>query len=538
MISNVSIDDTTANDPVALFTQVSSSGSISDLNLSNFGVVGTGSDTGSGCEGVTGGLVAKNLGLLSNNSLTSSTVSAQLSGTSCDYSATVHSYLGGLVAHNEGAVKGSYSSAAVTSALAASYVGGLIGFNDYEDTVSGSAAVSNSYATGAVSGTGSLGSPTVYCIGGLIGYDSLGAVSNSYATGAVSGNSNDNTGGLIGWNVQADISGSHATGGVSDASGILGGLIGYNTVLLTSPAIFTILNSYATGSVTGISNHGYDDNTAGGLIGFNSGGNIGGEIGSVYDIVWATGAVSIPFTDTYAGGLVGQNHLSPTGIGARIEYAYATGSVSGGATMGSLVGLNSGGTILQSFATGFLTTNSALEIGGLVGLNVSDGSYPATVTDSYSLGTVTNDGSGGDTGGFVGENYYLMGTAVATTATSYEVGTVTASYGTCSGEYVGAGATDKGYMSGLNTYAYYDNTNNYNSLPGAGCPSGDSGISELPSSGVPSGFSTSIWGWASGTNCGYPYLLHVPPGTTCEGAESFKRKQKATRQERPSASTR
>jgi hypothetical protein len=96
---------------------------------------------------------------------------------------------------------------------------------------------------------------------------------------------------------------------------------------------------------------------------------------------------------------------------------------------------------------------------------------------------VTNDGSGGDTGGFVGENYYLMGTAVATTATSYEVGTVTASYGTCSGEYVGAGATDKGYMSGLNTYAYYDNTNNYNSLPGAGCPSGDSGISELPSSG-------------------------------------------------------
>ena len=99
-------------------------------------------------------------------------------------------------------------------------VGGLIG------SYYSSSSVSNSYATGAVTGTS--------YVGGLIGsssssYHSSSSVSNSYATGAVTGTSY--VGGLIGFSFSSSdyssssVSNSYATGAVT-GSAFVGGLIG------------------------------------------------------------------------------------------------------------------------------------------------------------------------------------------------------------------------------------------------------------------------------------------------------------------------
>ncbi len=76
--------------------------------------------------------------------------------------------------------------------------------------------ISSSYATGAVTGTES--------VGGLVGiaYDSR--ISNSYATGAVTGT--EYVGGLVGYAYGSTMSNSYATGAVTGTDSV-GGLVGY-----------------------------------------------------------------------------------------------------------------------------------------------------------------------------------------------------------------------------------------------------------------------------------------------------------------------
>ncbi len=86
--------------------------------------------------------------------------------------------------------------------------------------------ITNSYATGAVSGSGA--------IGGLVGanYD---AITDAYATGAVSGNADGRyVGGLIGFNAGGTITDAYATGMVS-GTGYVGGLVGYNCGAISMP---------------------------------------------------------------------------------------------------------------------------------------------------------------------------------------------------------------------------------------------------------------------------------------------------------------
>ena len=92
-------------------------------------------------------------------------------------------------------------------------------------------------------------------VGGLVGRNFQGTVSNSYATGSVTG-TGGNVGGLVGYNYQSTVSGSYATGAVT-GDGNVGGLVGRNFE-------GTVSNSYATGAVTGSSD-------VGGLVGFNNG---------------------------------------------------------------------------------------------------------------------------------------------------------------------------------------------------------------------------------------------------------------------------
>ena len=161
------------------------------------------------------------------------------------------------------------------------YVGGLVG-------EAGSTDISNSYATGDV--TGSLESGTGG-IGGLVGTAGTGTnsnknttISNSYATGSVKGR--QSVGGLVGSaSDNTMISNSYAEGSVTSKgskinSVMAGGLVGYISTGTT------ISNSYATGNVTGT------------VTGAGTGGT-GGLVGAFYKF-----NDPVTISNSYATGLV------------------------------------------------------------------------------------------------------------------------------------------------------------------------------------------------------------------------------------------
>jgi len=229
--------------------------------------------------------------------------------------------------------------------------GGVVGYNRVGGLVgSNGGTISNSYATGNVSGTGKIG-----FVGGLVGDGYNGTISSSYATGNVSGSSH--VGGLVGQNTRT-ISNSYATGSVS-GSIYVGGLVGDNDY------VGTISNSYATGRVS------CTGDFVGGLVGYNPD---GGSITSSY----ATGNVS---GISRVGGLVGNNGNG--GNTSTITSSYATGSVSGGGFVGGLVGYNYCGTISNNYATGSVSGSGY--VGGLVGLN-ENGSISNSYYDKQTSG--------------------------------------------------------------------------------------------------------------------------------------------------------
>jgi filamentous hemagglutinin family protein len=247
-------------------------------------------------------------------------------------------------------------------------VGALIGENNGN--------VSNSYATGSVTGA--------FSVGGLIGFNNVGSVSSSYATDSVNGtpvmwysmsivNGNYYLGGLIGRNSGA-VKNSHATGNVfgsniiQDGSTALGGLIGGNY------SSGNVSNSYATGNVNGA-------RSVGGLIGLNY-----GNVRNSYATGVITGAVK-NLINYGVGGLVGDNR-------GGVSDSYAIGDVNGPASnwVGGLVGINEG-TVSNSYASGNLTGYS--DVGGLIGY-----SYFGLVTNSYW--NITTTGQATSSGGGIG----------------------------------------------------------------------------------------------------------------------------------------
>ncbi|MGJ0365378.1 beta strand repeat-containing protein [Aliarcobacter cryaerophilus] len=153
-------------------------------------------------------------------------------------------YTGSLVGYSEGGIiTNSYATGTVSGhSSGVSYVGGLVGYND-------GGTISNSYSSGSATGQSA--------VGGLVGYNAFGTISKSYATGSVSGT--DTIGGLVGYNWYGTISNSYASGNVNGNLHV-GGLVGYND-------FGTISKSYATGSVSGT-------DTIGGLVGYQFNGTI------------------------------------------------------------------------------------------------------------------------------------------------------------------------------------------------------------------------------------------------------------------------
>ena len=117
--------------------------------------------------------------------------------------------VGGFVGNNYNAITSSYATGAVTAT--GSNVGGFAGYS--EDTIT------SCYATGPVSAT--------MMVGGFVGYNSSGDIISSYATGAVIA-TGDNIGGFVGYNSSGDIISSYATGAATTTGGNVGGFAGSN----------------------------------------------------------------------------------------------------------------------------------------------------------------------------------------------------------------------------------------------------------------------------------------------------------------------
>jgi len=481
-------------------------------------------------------------------------------------------YVGGLVGQNDssGTISNSYATGSVTSSSGTD-VGGLVGYNH-------TGTISNSYATGDVSGD--------INVGGLVGYNDYSSVSNSYATGSVTSSSGTYVGGLVGYSYNSTIANSYATGDVSGNT--VGGLVGWN--------YGTITNSYSTGSVTGtyvgglvgwnngtITNSYWDTGTSGqsssaggtGLstadmmttssftnwdfsniwwmndgntrpflrseysrninnahqlqlmsIGLTASYTLGKDINmeelSQASGLWNTTTGFLPvgnssnkFTGTFDGlghtitgltinrsgtdnvGLfgctdtatiqnVGLANVKVSGnsdVGGLVGYAYhatisnsySTGSVSGDNYVGGLVGTAGSSThISNSYSTGSVSGNS--DVGGLVGYAY----YSTTISNSYSTGDVSNNNN--YVGGLVGYAEY------STILNSYSTGSVN-------------GNNDVG---GLVGYAYYSTTisNSYST----GSVSGNDYVGGFAGYNAGNTFSNNFWDIdTSGTSTGVGY---------------------------------
>jgi len=119
----------------------------------------------------------------------------------------------------------------------AGYVGGLVGYN--------SGTITNSYSTGSVRGTTS--------VGGLVGMNYEGSIVASYGSGSTSGI--EGVGGLVGWNFGGSIVASYSSGSAQGDRAV-GGLAGIN--------YDSVVMSYSSGSVS-------STDSVGGLVGRNSG---------------------------------------------------------------------------------------------------------------------------------------------------------------------------------------------------------------------------------------------------------------------------
>ncbi|MCV2355110.1 YDG domain-containing protein [Paucibacter sp. B2R-40] len=238
-VSNLTINQAGKSD-IGLFNKLAAGATIKNVGLLGGSI--------SGLSNV-GALVGDNAGTVSNSYATS-----QVTGSG--------SSAGGLLGKvSAGTVSNSFATGPVTGSGSA--VGGLVG------TVTGG-TVSASYASGNVSGASD--------VGGLVGLNSGGngltpasqrspgtgvagangsnaLITNSYATGSATG-TGSNVGGLVGRN----LGGNGGRGGDATTVGAIGGKGG-------NGGSASISNSYATGAATG--------STLGGLAGARSSGSSG-----------------------------------------------------------------------------------------------------------------------------------------------------------------------------------------------------------------------------------------------------------------------
>jgi len=232
------------------------------------------------------------------------------------------------------------------------YVGGLVGTND------GNTTISNCYSTGSINGND--------YIGGLGGMNIDSNISNCFSTCIVNGDKS--IGGLVGKNYAgAIVSNCYSNGSICGTNDFVGGLVGINWYANI------INNCYSSGNVIGR----YE--VGGGLVGRNS----NSTISNCYSIVNVIG-------EAFVGGLAWSNSFSPT-----INECYSNGIVNGDYVVGGLVGTNNNSNVINCYNMSSVNGNNI--VGGLIAKNWN---Y-SLVSSCYSSGSVNGND---DIGGLVGNN--------------------------------------------------------------------------------------------------------------------------------------
>ncbi len=291
-------------------------------------------------------------------------------------------------------------------------------------------------------------------VGALVGSaKDTTTLSHCFATGRVNGSSGASVGGLIGYtNGTVTIAQSYSTASVTGAPGqySVGGLVGQEDAALT------ITDSYAIGNV----------------IGGNDGGLIGNTNGTVtITNSFASGSVTNRTRGTYAGGLV----ASTSGV-LHIMNSYSAGSVSGSGTLGGLLGLSNGSTVLtNSYFTDASVNNAKGTLVGSVSLlkTINHAVYAQSGLSPWNFETIWKfDGS--TNGGFPFLQPLAAPTITVSSATN--IGTTTASP---SGTIVatgGASITTRGFHYGV-TSSYGSTTTETGSFESGDFTSTLSGLS-------------------------------------------------------------
>lgn len=384
--------------------------------------------------GLAGGFFGNAASLLQNSYSSGSvtlTYTAAPTGTSVAFLPAV----GGLVGYNysTGAIQNCYSTSEVTANVGNAYVGGLAGVGNY---------ISNSYSTGKINNNGSGNS-----VGGVAGYGEAGRITASYwdtqTTGVSEGVGNiSGYSGVTGLTTAQMMSRTYLRDTLGwDFTNTWYMIDGYTRpflqmeystnitnahqlqlMVMQPDAAYTLGRSFDAGgafaadagmwltqntaSLAGKTSYGFvpvgdsadpftgtfagNGNIISGLSISNSGA-YAGLFGHVKDAVISNlgldAATVSGGTGTAVGALAGWNE------GGTISGVYSSGTVSGGAHTGGLVGYNTG-TIADSYSIS--TVSGTGHVGGLVGTNAAGGQ----ISNSYSAGAV----SGGTAGGLVGKN--------------------------------------------------------------------------------------------------------------------------------------
>ena len=232
-------------------------------------------------------------------------------------------------------ITNSYSTVTVTGH---ENTGGLVGHS--EDTT-----ISHCYFAGNVTGwsyPSGGGTITGGFTGGLVGEGGFGTITDSHSSGTITGVYGG--GGLVGFANKATISKSYSTAAVASEY-TAGGLVGING------GWSTITDCYASGVVTG-------SYSPGGLVGDNTDGTIVNSYAS--GTVTASGTYSP--TGSYSGGLVGSGHFSnitnsfSTGAATITGFPVTTEAIVG-PSFGGLIGQHIVGIIREVVVGTELTNN-------------------------------------------------------------------------------------------------------------------------------------------------------------------------------------
>jgi filamentous hemagglutinin family protein len=321
--------------------------------------------------------------------------------------------IGGLAGESDGIITNSYATGAVTATGTSQYAGGLVGIN--------SGAISTSFASGAVTNTGTGGVQG----GGLAGSNS-GTITNSYATGAVGG-AGGGAGGLVGLN-GGTINTSYATGAVTGPGA--GGLIGFNPGTANS----SYWDTDSSGNANGVGNSG----STAGITGLTTS-QLSSALPTGFSAsVWAHGGVNskvTPYLPVNQAGfvLVGSDNLDSytlifttsqlQAINNNLNGFYALGAPldASAATNWVPLGVNASG-VVQNGNAGFAGTFDGL--GNTINnLNVNVVSAAYAGLFGYNSGTVKSVGVVGGSvtglgatyaGGVVAYNTGIVNGVVAT----------------------------------------------------------------------------------------------------------------------------